>query len=178
VYRALVNRMALCVVATLACQRERRGQPVDVNSASPTWSAQTTLAPGQSMIARAPKDPYRGNAYAMSEGKRLYNWFNCVGCHAHGGGGMGPPLMDERWIYGSEAENIYSTIVEGRPNGMPSFRGKIPDQQLWQLAAYVRSMAGLAPVSAAPGRDDAMNVRRSENRTATQTPIREGVEHP
>ena len=33
-------------------------------------------------------------------------------------------------------------IVEGRPNGMPSFRGKIPDQQIWQLAAYVRAMSG------------------------------------
>jgi hypothetical protein len=34
---------ALCVVAAVACQRERRGQPFDVNSASPTWSAQTTM---------------------------------------------------------------------------------------------------------------------------------------
>ena len=27
---------------------------------------------------------------------------------------------------------------------MPSFRGRIPDAQVWQLVAYVRSMSGLA----------------------------------
>ena len=58
---------------------------------------------------------------------------------------MGPPLMDDEWIYGSEPENIFATIVEGRPNGMPSFRGRIPDYQVWQLVAYVRSMSGLCP---------------------------------
>ena len=35
-----------------------------------------------------------------------------------------------------------ATIVEGRPNGMPSFGGRIPDEQVWQLVAYVRSMSG------------------------------------
>ena len=65
---------------------------------------------------------------------------------------MGPPLMDDEWIYGSEPQNIYATIVEGRPNGMPSFRGKIPDQQVWELVAYVRSMSGLLRQDVAPPR--------------------------
>ena len=65
--------------------------------------------------------PFQDNAYGISEGKRLFESFNCVGCHSHGGGGMGPALMDDRWIYGSRPENIYATILEGRPNGMPSF---------------------------------------------------------
>ena len=113
----------------------------------------------------------------MNEGKRLFAWFNCVGCHAHGGGGMGPPLIDERWIYGSAPENIYSTIVEGRPNGMPSFRGKIPDYQVWQLVAYVRALGGLAPKDAAPGRNDEMHVGRPENLTTQRSTIREPVIH-
>ena len=29
--------------------------------------------------------------------------------------------MDAEWIYGSHPEQIYSDIVQGRPNGMPSF---------------------------------------------------------
>ena len=49
----------------------------------------------------AARGPYDGNAYAVSEGKRLYNQFNCSGCHFQGGGGIGPPLMDADWIYGS-----------------------------------------------------------------------------
>ena len=64
--------------------------------------------------------------------------------------------MDDKWIYGSQPDQIFSTIVEGRPNGMPSFRGKLPDYQVWQLAAYVRSLSGQAPKDAAPGRDDDM----------------------
>src|SRR5215213_4697106 len=94
------------------------------------------------------------NAFALSEGKRLYEWMNCVGCHGHGGGDKGPALMDEHWIYGSAPDQIFHTIVQGRPNGMPAYRGRIPDAQVWQLVAYVRSVSGLASKSAAPGRSD------------------------
>ena len=34
--------------------------------------------------------PYENNAYQLSQGKRLYDWFNCKGCHASGGGASGP----------------------------------------------------------------------------------------
>jgi cytochrome c oxidase cbb3-type subunit 3 len=37
---------------------------------------------------------------------------------------------------------------------MPAFAGKIAPEQIWQLAAYVRSMSGEAPKAARPGRDD------------------------
>ena len=83
----------------------------------------------------------------MSQGKQLFTWFNCTGCHANGGGGSGPPLMDDNWIYGGSIENIVATIREGRPNGMPSFRGRIPDDQIWEIAAYVRSMGGNVPAT-------------------------------
>lgn len=75
-----------------------------------------------------------------------------MSCHFHGGGGIGPPLMDDLWIYGSEPENIFATIVQSRPNGMPSFGGKIPEFQVWQLAAYVRSLSGLTPKDSRNGR--------------------------
>ena len=54
---------------------------------------------------------------------------------------MGPSLMDNEWIYGGRLEQIHQTLVEGRPNGMPTWGGKIPDEQLWQISAYVRSMS-------------------------------------
>jgi cytochrome c oxidase cbb3-type subunit 3 len=104
---------------------------------------QVPLAPG----AGAPvwektgvdKD-YDGNEEMIQAGRQLYAAMNCVGCHSNGGGGMGPALMDDTWIYGSSIEHIVATIREGRPNGMPSFRGRIPDEQIWQIAAYVRSL--------------------------------------
>lgn len=87
---------------------------------------------------------YQDNAWAVSEGQRLFAQMNCAGCHSPGGGGgMGPPLTDEEWRFGSDPENIFDTIVKGRPRGMPSFAGRIPDADVWKLVAYVRTIGGL-----------------------------------
>lgn len=110
------------------------------------------------------------NAYALSEGKRLYSNFNCIGCHSNGGGDIGPALMDARWIYGATPEDIYKSILDGRPNGMPAFRGRINETQARQLTAYVRSMSGQARESAAPSRDDHMKTTAPENSVDRQMP--------
>jgi cytochrome c oxidase cbb3-type subunit 3 len=94
---------------------------------------------------------YYDNADAVNTGKRLFLQYNCSGCHSNGGGGMGPSLMDDEWIYGGRLEQIHQTLVQGRPNGMPSWGGKIPDQQLWELSAYVRSMSLPATLAAQNG---------------------------
>lgn len=82
---------------------------------------------------------------------------------------MGPPLMDNNWIYGSEPQNIFATIMEGRPNGMPSFRNRIPEYQAWEIVGYVRSLAGLLPSDLSAARTDEMNVK--PNPTPSQEPV-------
>jgi cytochrome c oxidase cbb3-type subunit 3 len=143
-------------------------------------SAPIALLPRPEWIkARAPMgERYERSAWHVSEGKRLYTWFNCVGCHAHGGGGMGPPLMDDKWIYGGEMQNIAATILQGRPNGMPSFRGRIPEEQVWQLAAYVRSMGRNVPKAAAPGRNDDMQPAPAELRRPPGEAVNGGIVPP
>ena len=75
-------------------------------------------------------------------GKTYFNQFNCIGCHGpHGGGGMGPSLSNTTFLYGQEPENIYLTILQGRPLGMPVFGGLLPDHVIWDLVAYVRAIA-------------------------------------
>lgn len=146
-------------LATLcACDREDRpikGPSVETGPKAVTVS---DLYPGAP--AATPSDPraqeYEGNAFHISAGQTYYKWFNCAGCHFNGGGGIGPALMDDKWRYGGSIEQIYATIVQGRPNGMPAFRDKIPEQQVWQIAAYVRSMSGQADKLAAPTRADEM----------------------
>ena len=104
----------------------------------------SALAPGMghTLVTVDPRAAaYYDNADAVNTGKRLFGQYNCSGCHSNGGGGIGPSLMDGAWIYGGRLEQIHQTLVEGRPNGMPTWGGKIPDQQLWQLSAYVRSMS-------------------------------------
>ena len=104
----------------------------------------SALSPGNDHAAVV-NDPrataYYDNADAVNTGRILFGQFNCSGCHSNGGGGMAPSLMDDEWIYGGRLEQIHNTIVEGRPNGMPAWGGKISDQQIWQIAAYVRSMS-------------------------------------
>jgi cytochrome c oxidase cbb3-type subunit 3 len=51
---------------------------------------------------------------------------------------------------------IDRTIDRGRPNGMPSFHDRLTGQQMWQLAAYVRTLSGLAPKDAVPSRNDSL----------------------
>jgi len=131
-------------------------------------------------VAGGPEDrpqqgsPYQGNAYGLSEGKRLFAAMNCSGCHAHGGGGIGPALMDEKWIYGGEPGQIYASIVQGRPNGMPSFAGKLPEQQIWQIVAYIQSLSARSPRDAAPNRDDDMSVMKPELRLEPKPPVQTG----
>src|SRR3954453_6897232 len=148
--------LVLLPLLLFSCEREQRALVVQPPSAQqPLLRQMSDLAPGpkhREVPSVANSD--ENNSWSMAEGKRLYEAYNCNGCHAHGGGGMGPPLMDEKWIYGSEPQQIFATIVEGRPNGMPAFRGKIPDEQVWQLVAYVRSVGGLGTSSGSPGRSD------------------------
>jgi cytochrome c oxidase cbb3-type subunit 3 len=158
----------LLLVTLAACSREER-RFADSVPARPAIS-QSELHPGGSEPIVSGKSPYDYNAYSISQGKQYYEWFNCNGCHAQGGGAIGPPLMDDKWIYGGAAENIYATIVEGRPNGMPSFRGRIPPQQVWQIVAYVRSMSGQVSKDAAPSRSDHLFMKKSESSTAVGQP--------
>jgi heme/copper-type cytochrome/quinol oxidase subunit 2 len=51
-------------------------------------------------------------------------------------------------------EEIAATILDGRPNGMPSFRSRITDDQAWQLATYVRSLSARTRQDMLAGRAD------------------------
>jgi cytochrome c oxidase cbb3-type subunit III len=165
----------LCVavasaVALAACEREARRFSTPAKKSSGTESAgrASTNQPGEPLTGGVLEplrnmSPYDRNAYAVNQGKRLYRWYNCNGCHANGGGGIGPPLMDAQWRYGSDPASIFATIMQGRPNGMPSFGGHIPEDQAWQIVAYVRSMSGQLRKDVAPSRSDSMYPGPPEN---------------
>jgi cytochrome c oxidase cbb3-type subunit 3 len=179
--RRLLAAAVLPLICLAACEREQRSYRSEPADETHEQITQTSIAPGPN-----PPSEYRSgkgrefeqNAAHLSQGKRLYKWFNCNGCHANGGGDSGPALMDEKWIYGGQIENIAATIREGRPNGMPSFRGRIPEEQIWQIAAYVRSMSGNVPAAAAPNRNDDLQAHPAENRAAPQPPQGAAAERP
>ncbi|MCB5187505.1 cytochrome c [Methylobacillus caricis] len=123
------------------CEDQAALRTVD-DPPSQSLTRMVEFGPGTEEPSKTPH-PYINNRHAINEGKRLFSWFNCAGCHANGGGGMGPPLIDSHWIYGSKPENIFASIMEGRPNGMPAFQGKVSEQEVWKIVAYVRSLGGL-----------------------------------
>lgn len=128
--------LLLLPLALTACDREKR----DYHS--------------RALYSDERPEAFGSNAYHLAQGQRLYAWMNCSGCHSHGGGGMGPPLMDDEWRYGGSMEDLVQTILNGRPNGMPAFRDKITEDQAWQLATYVRSMSARTRQDILSGRAD------------------------
>lgn len=153
--------LAAALLALLcACNRESRnarGQPL--GETVPAGQSPDTIFPGNSNPPSP--DPraaiYEDNGYEISQGQQLFAQMNCVGCHSHGGGGMGPALMDGKWRYGGRIDQIAASIASGRPNGMPAWGTKLTGNQIWQLAAYVRSLAGDTPKDAVGARTDTMS---------------------
>lgn len=132
------------VLAGVACQREggeanRSRPPATEDSRSIRTSL---LQAGPGTPAADIVNPFEGNEREIGEGRRLYVWMNCHGCHGtKGGGGIGPPLADGAWIYGGAPANIHQAIVQGRPNGMPAYGDRLPDESIWRIAAFVRSLS-------------------------------------
>jgi cytochrome c oxidase cbb3-type subunit III len=163
----------LCFIALTACQQQKqvlRPEPARLAVFSDA-ARESQLQPGGAQTQPAVMNPYMGSSYAISQGQQLFNWYNCSGCHANGGGGIGPPLIKETWIYGNEPANLFDTIVKGRPNGMPAWGGRIPEYQVWQLVAYVRSLNNLQPKAATPPRSDTIepNPATIQNKVAGVT---------
>lgn len=146
----------MAALAMAGCNRERRDlRPAPASLVLYNGAAsESLLRPGGTEPQPPVANPDQGSAYDISEGQRLFNWYNCSGCHANGGGGIGPPLIKQVWIYGGEPANIFDTIMKGRPNGMPTWGQKIPEYQVWQLVSWVLAMNHREPQAATPTRTD------------------------
>ena len=75
------------------------------------------------------------------EGRNLYLTYGCVGCHGvNGGGGMGKPILDDEWIFGSDDATIFKLIRGEVPKQtMPNAIGKaLTDEQIRKVIVYVR----------------------------------------
>jgi len=194
----LLGLASVAALAMLsACEREQRRYITPPSAASGAGSARmSVLQPGPKASAAlassasgpgpsappppeqtanafmrpAAANPHEENAVAVAEGKRLYRWYNCNGCHASGGGAIGPALMDDKWLYGHEAQQVVASILQGRPNGMPSFAGRMPEDQAWKIAAYVRSMSGQLKADIAPSRSDGLSAGPPEGRRDREQP--------
>lgn len=132
----------LATISLLAFTLGCSGTPTPVaNAATSAASTPVGPVPGEIEEVNYPKNPLANDPVALQDGRRLFDWYNCSGCHGgHAGGGMGPSLRDPVWLYGNRDDQIYSSIAQGRSKGMPAWGSKIPSEQIWELVAYIRSM--------------------------------------
>ena len=177
--------LLLAALALAGCEREERHFQAEIQNQSVNESSvrQSLNQPAMALggyVRSADKNisMYDDNAFAVNEGKRLFRWYNCSGCHANGGGSIGPPLMDSTWIYGSDPASIFASVMQGRPNGMPSFGGHIPEDQVWKIVAYVRAMGGALRTDVATSRSDSMYPGKPENFRSAQPAIQKGNSQP
>jgi cytochrome c(L) len=86
---------------------------------------------------------YTGNAEAAQEGRALYMKYGCSACHGvAGGGGMGVPLNDDVWKFGSSDEEVFKLIKgEVAASTMPKvFAQQMTDDEIWKVVAFMRSI--------------------------------------
>jgi mono/diheme cytochrome c family protein len=154
--------LPVAVPIALACQRDERpsgrslspaAMPLDARAAVPGSGVDSSASRGPgvrpginaSVLMGDATNPYAGRTDAIVTGRQLFTGMNCSGCHSgYAGGGMGPNLRDSIWIYGSTDADLYATIAEGRPNGMPAWGERLPKQQIWQIIAYLRTLGSAA----------------------------------
>ena len=86
-------------------------------------------------------NPHEGDPAAVATGAKLFVAYNCIDCHgADGSGAMGPSLADGRWHFGGQPAEVFESIYQGRPEGMPAWGSLISQDQVWMLVSYVRSL--------------------------------------
>lgn len=86
-------------------------------------------------------NPLAGDPAAAVAGEALFASMNCDGCHGGGGTGFAAPsLADGRWRFGGDASTLFESIARGRPNGMPAFSGRLPEESIWRLVSYLQRL--------------------------------------
>ena len=141
----IVGLTALGVQLGRAAQAPATQQRGSQPGTQPTYFVEHPehIQPGLQLQGRLTSltNPFEGNAARIAEGGKLFIAYNCMDCHgADGSGAMGPSFQDNRWHFGGSAGEVFQSIYEGRPDGMPSWGTRIGDDQIWRLVAYIKSL--------------------------------------
>ena len=84
----------------------------------------------------------------IEAGKEVFT-ANCVACHGEDARGStdagAPDLTDAAWIYGSDAQSVFTTIYSGRQGHMPHWEGRLSPVDIKLLALYVGTLGEKAP---------------------------------
>ena len=139
--RTLINASLLALGATLIASCRSDVPPPAATAAVAQSAFFIGPQPGPDRALPQSNNPYSGNTSVLADGRRLFNWYNCSGCHGdHGGGGMGPSLRDTLWYYGGDEASLFASITQGHQHGMPAWGSKLPQDDIWKLVTYIKSL--------------------------------------
>src|SRR5688500_1866547 len=107
-------------------------------------------SPGGNAATPAVTNPVKSTPASVTAGAAAYKKY-CAFCHgvdAKGNGPLAPKdsnppsLVDATWTHGSSDGEIFHMISAGAgPNTkMVGFKGKMPDQDMWHIVNYLRSI--------------------------------------
>ena len=117
------------------------------------------ILPAQAQLRGAPAgppNPFAGNPQAIAQGEQLYNQ-NCTSCHGPNGGSgeIGPEIIHNLSmpLRGELNDNqILDVIRNGAPGTvMLAWNGKLADDDILKIGAFLHSLRGTAIDSPLPG---------------------------
>jgi len=123
-----------------------------------TLSLGASLIAGQSSQAPPQKNPFDGEPTAIKAGMGIFR-ARCADCHGVDARGVRGPDISRVWAEGRTDGGLFQTLRTGVPNTeMPSVGTRTSDIEVWQILAYVRTLAAPAPTD--PPRGNAENGER------------------
>ncbi|RJP20038.1 MAG: cytochrome-c oxidase, cbb3-type subunit II [Deltaproteobacteria bacterium] len=91
-------------------------------------------------VPAATRNPFAGDRAAEEEGERIFKE-NCRSCHGEkGAGGFGPKLAVKDHKFGNGDADLFTSVADGRPGGMPSFLPQLGKDRVWKVVSYIRHL--------------------------------------
>jgi cytochrome c-L len=126
-------------LAAIAFKNALDDTPLDV-----TPEPGETLTDAVKQFHETGVNPYDGNAEAIADGKLSYK-SHCQLCHSdtlQGGAFGAPSLIDDQVRHPRVVDDVgmFEVIYGGAAGAMAGFKGKLAQDQILKVIAYVRSM--------------------------------------
>jgi putative heme-binding domain-containing protein len=122
-----------------------------------TWqvclvAAALLLATGVATAQDGLANPHEGNRGAVRAGRALFET-RCAECHGADAKGISGPDLTEMFAAGRTDGRVFQTIRAGIAGSiMPS--SSAPDDELWAIVSYLKSLGTVSPVEFATGNAD------------------------
>ncbi|HEX9191559.1 MAG TPA: cytochrome-c oxidase, cbb3-type subunit II [Candidatus Deferrimicrobiaceae bacterium] len=139
---------ASAAVRTQVTPESMRGEPTELDAlvaymqrlGRDLKAAQRDAGGPSVAVAAEGKNPFAGNRAAEEEGEKIFRE-NCRSCHGEeGSGGFGPKLAVKTHRFGNADADLFSSVAEGRPGGMPAFLPQLGKDRVWKVVAYIRRL--------------------------------------